>query len=542
MEKRPHIVIFNPDEMRTDSLSHMGNRAARTPNLDNFIKEDAVSFSNAFCQNPVCVPSRCSFMTGLYPHTNGHRTMSYLLHRGEDSLLKELKDNGYYVWMNDRNDLTAGDEEGWTEEQADEIFYAESKKRAPGPLVNKPKNDINAHGFYSHYHGQLGLDEDGLNYTADDQAVDAAITRILNPVDDRPMCIFLGLFYPHVPYNVEEPYFSSIDRKQLPPRIKIEDTKNKSKMLYKLNEYSHMSEYSEEEWDELRATYLGMVSKVDHQFKKLCDALKKAGIYDDTAIFFFSDHGDYAGDYSNVEKAQNSFEDCLVKVPFLIKPPKGYEVDPGISTSLVELVDFYATAIDMAKIKPSHTHFGKSLVEVIASRDKEVRDFVLSEGGREKGEIHCDEFHAQGPSGPAINNDYYPKMLAEKDDEAHDKGIMIRDHRYKYVSRSATKDEFYDLEKDPNELINEIDNPIYKDEIQAKQLQCLKYLQHTSDIVPFKYDARFTKRMMWAKVSGMVHEDDKEEVLALIDKGIAFGALISHCVVLMMKRRQGAKK
>ena len=88
------IVIFNPDEMRVDSMSHMGNRAARTPNLDKFAREEAVSFSNAFCQNPVCVPSRCSFMTGLYPHTNGHRTMSYLLHRGEDSLLKELKDSG----------------------------------------------------------------------------------------------------------------------------------------------------------------------------------------------------------------------------------------------------------------------------------------------------------------------------------------------------------------------------------------------------------------------------------------------------------------
>ena len=69
MKKRPTIIIFNPDEMRADSLHHLGNEASHTPNLDDIIKNDAVSFSNAFCQNPVCVPSRCSFMTGLYPHT-----------------------------------------------------------------------------------------------------------------------------------------------------------------------------------------------------------------------------------------------------------------------------------------------------------------------------------------------------------------------------------------------------------------------------------------------------------------------------------------
>lgn len=108
MTKRPHIIIFNPDEMRADTLAHLGNPAAITPNLDRFAREDGVSFSRAYCQNPVCVPSRCSFFTGLYPHVNGHRTMSYLLRPGETSLLKELRDGGYYVWMNDRNDLTAG--------------------------------------------------------------------------------------------------------------------------------------------------------------------------------------------------------------------------------------------------------------------------------------------------------------------------------------------------------------------------------------------------------------------------------------------------
>ena len=88
MNGKPHIIIFNPDEMRADSLGHLGNPAARTPFLDRFAREEAVSFSRAFCQNPVCVPSRCSFFTGLYPHVNGHRTMTHLLHPGETTLFK----------------------------------------------------------------------------------------------------------------------------------------------------------------------------------------------------------------------------------------------------------------------------------------------------------------------------------------------------------------------------------------------------------------------------------------------------------------------
>lgn len=152
MKKKPHIIIINPDEMRGDAMGHTGNGAAITPHLDLFAREEAVSFSNAFCQNPVCVPSRCSFFTGLYPHVHGHRTMSYLLHEEEDSLLRELKNNGYYVWMNDRNDLVAGQTEGLIESHINEIFYGGKTKPAPGP-VNHLRGELGDKNYYSHYEG-----------------------------------------------------------------------------------------------------------------------------------------------------------------------------------------------------------------------------------------------------------------------------------------------------------------------------------------------------------------------------------------------------
>lgn len=137
---RPNIVIINPDQMRADALAHLGNPASKTPYLDKLSAKEGVSFRNAFCQNPVCVPSRCSFFTGLYPHVNGHRTMYHELHSHETSLLKELKDAGYYVWMNARNDFLAGQEDGIFDKHATETFYGGDIPLAAGPKKKYERN------------------------------------------------------------------------------------------------------------------------------------------------------------------------------------------------------------------------------------------------------------------------------------------------------------------------------------------------------------------------------------------------------------------
>ncbi len=527
MSKRPNIIIFNPDEMRADTLAHLGNPAAITPNLDRFAHTEAVSFSNAYCQNPVCVPSRCSFFSGLYPHVNGHRTMSYLLHENEDSLLRELKDSGYYVWMNDRNDLVAGQIPGLLETHADEIFYGGQAPSAPGPVENL-RGSLGDKNFYSHYEGKLGLDAAGKNYSRDDEAIDAAIERLRNPVDDRPICIFLGLMFPHVPYGVEDPYFSSINRSLLPPRIKADECRNKSKIMSDIRGYQNMGEYTEADWNELRAVYLGMCMKVDEQFGRLIRAMKDMDIYEDSAVFFLSDHGDFAGDYDLTEKAQNTFEDCLTKVPFLVKPPSGIPLDPGICSSLVELVDFYATALDIAGLVSSHTHFGKSLVPVLSDRRLPNREYVFCEGGRLPEETHCDEYHESGPQGLNPRVVYWPKNKAQTDPVAHAKGIMIRDHNYKYISRTLGSDEFYDLTEDPFEKENRIEEERYLPQIYRMKDAMLKWLEGTADIVPYKLDSRFTPEMIYAKAKAYAAPEDYPVLWEKIQSGTPFIEIMQY--------------
>lgn len=503
---KPNIIIFNPDQMRADVLAHLGNPASITPNLDLFAEKEAVSFSNAFCQNPVCVPSRCSFFTGLYPHVHGHRTMNYMLRSEESSLLQELKKAGYYVWMNKRNDFLPAQNPEQIKQHCDVFFQGFEGKLNPGTENENPRGEPGSKNYYSFYNGRLMLDENGKNCNQDEEDVNKAIDLIKNRPTEQPLCIFLGLFYPHVPYQIEEPYFSAINPNSLSARIpKPLDIENRPKMMLKLHEHLNLENLSDQEWDRIRTCYLGMSMKIDVLFGRLCDALKEAGIYDDTDIYFFSDHGDFTGDYDLVCKAQNLMQDCLTNVPLLIKPHRGVQIDPGISESMTELVDFYATAIDLAGIESDHNHFGRSLRPVLADRLTSHREFVTCEGGRTREEIEqCSE---TGGVEPARNNLFWPRMTAQLDNIAHTKATMIRTNNYKYIKRLYESDEFYDLRIDSSELKNEINNPTYEAEIVSLKLQLLNWYQATCDIVPKKMDSSITTEMILQRVRNQLSPD-----------------------------------
>lgn len=524
--KRPNIVIINPDQMRADALGHLGNPASYTPYLDAFAKTEGVSFSNAYCQNTVCVPSRCSFFTGLYPHVNGHRTMNYMLRGQESSLLKELKDSGYYVWMNPRNDFLAAQEEGIFERHASEIFYGGDVFPAPG-VKEKFRQQPDSKSFYSFYRGELETDGRGENKTIDDESVDKAVEVIQNYCGNTPFCLFLGLQYPHPPYQIEEPYFSYIHKNDLLPRRKINEGQMEGKpyILKRLRKEQHMEHWTEDDWNNLRSCYLGMCMKVDDYFKKICEALKSRNLYDDTAIFFFSDHGDYTGDYGIVEKTQNTFEDCLTRVPLLIKPPKGTLIQPGISESLVELVDFYATVVELCGLSPAHSHYGKSLLPVLENPTVKIRSSVFCEGGRLRGEVHCNETNGVEPS---PFNPYYPRLKIQQDDVAHTKATMIRSEKYKYIRRLYEKDEFYDLIKDPMELDNCINDPVYQEIIGQMRMEMLEWYQSTCDIVPYDQDERFNYDIVWNRVKLLCPEEMRENIQERIRKGAPMFALVEE--------------
>ena len=487
-ENRPNIVIFNPDHYRGEALGHLGNPCVQTPNLDRLCETEGVSFRNAFCQNPVCTPSRCCFMTGWYPHVRGHRTMFHMLRKDEPDLLSRLKAEGYFVWWGGKNDLVPA-QHGYDK-------YCDVKFSPAGHLERLPdgwRAGPSGTAFYSFFHGRLEKgDSEDVYYDSDWANVLGAIEQIRNLPDDRPFCLYLPLSYPHPPFAVEEPFFSMIDRSKVPPRIPTpEDWSGKASMLKGIYARTGMQEWTEEEWNELRAVHYGMCSRIDHQLGLIIDSLRKAGTYDDTALFFFSDHAMYAGDYGLVDINQNTFEDSLTRVPFVVKPPLGVPIDPGVSDSLVELTDFVATVEDLVKLTPSHSHFGRTLLPVLADRLAQHRDAVFCEGGRLHGERHCMELESvAGHQDP--QNLYYPRLSWQgQEGPEHTKAAMCRTRGFKYIWRLYESDELYDLDRDPWELHNAIGEPEYQATISHLKERMLAWCLTTSDVVPFDADRRW---------------------------------------------------
>ncbi len=419
--------------------------------------------------------------------------MSYMLQPDEPMLLRTLKENGYHVWWGGKNDVVPG-ENGYdaycdVRYQAPASELAKSTARPENPDWRGEKGGDN---YFSFLLGRLvGGDALRDETTSGDWAVvRGAIDMIRNYDGDRPLCLFLALGFPHPPYAAEEPWFSMIDRNRVAPPAPVPENREIEPALYgEMREALGMQNWTPERWTELRATYLASCAQVDHQYGMLMEALRDAGRYDDTAVFCFADHGDFTGDYGVVQKADNVFPEAMVRVPLVIKPPAGTPVRPRVTDALVELIDVPATIEALTGIEPRHTHFGRSLLPVLAGETDEHRDAVFAEGGRLYGEESCKGLELVDE--PFDENLYWPSLrLYRSERPSIGKATMIRTRRYKYVRRLFEEDEFYDLERDPYETNNRILDPAYRDIMIELGERMLTWYMETADSVPLKVNAR----------------------------------------------------
>jgi arylsulfatase A-like enzyme len=345
--------------------------------------------------------------------------------------------------------------------------------------------------YYAFFRGKTELTGGEEVFWDSDQAMVAgAVDLIREAPDGRPLCVYLPLVFPHLPYCVEEPWFSAIDRGKVPARIPTPEAGcGKPSIEEGLRRNYNMSTWNEDRWRELKAVYYGMCARIDHQVGMVVDAIKQKGMWEDTLFTFFSDHGEYAGDYGLIDINQNTFEDSLTNVPLVIKPPKGTPAKPGVRGQLVELLDIVATVEEFTGLSVSQDHFSRSLVPLLADENAPGRDAVFCEGGRRHGEFQAMELEV----GPALRPDghYYPRLqLQRSNGPEHTKAVMLRTETFKYVRRLYEPDELYDLEKDPQELRSVIDDPAYAETLTALRDRMLTFFLETGDVVPRELDRR----------------------------------------------------
>ena len=471
--KRPNIILLLADELRADAVHCIDGQPIQTPNMDR-LAERGVVFSNHFAVHSVCSPSRMSFMTGWYPHTRGHRTLTYLLRPNEPNLLKYLKSSGYYVQWNGKNDLLA------------QASFADSVTRqcantAPSPIWPANPWPVDHRFFKSFYFGPRGEAGQSPYQDLDWVWVQEAIKFLQSP-PTQPFTLYLPLIFPHPPYSVEEPYFSMYNRDSIrqPLPAQLDDKPHFMRELHRLYGIDRLDEA---DLREIVATYWGMVTRLDDLVGQLMGALQASPLSDNTVVILTSDHGDYVGDYGLTEKWWTGFQECLMRVPLIA-------VLPGVTggrrvEALTENIDVFPTLMALAGVEAHHTHFGRSLLPLILGETKEHRAVVFAEGGQAPGEQHTLE--TLWPE----DTIYYEKTRLQNDDPSTvAKAAMIRTNRWKYVARLAGKEELYDLQADAEELVNLIDEAKYAGIVADLREQQLQWFMATGDDVPFDKDRR----------------------------------------------------
>ena len=481
---RPNIVIFNPDSYRGDVVGHLGNPGACTPNLDALVNRGAVSYANAFAQNPVCTPSRCSFMTGWYPHVHGHRSMKNMLKPHEPNLLSVLRREGYHVWWGGKNDLVA------VTTKEDYLRYCDTKYTPPGARGSQTLDGITQDDprWDVYYRGiRRGEGEDWPHLGRDGGMVRGAVDFIRQADGEQPFCIFLPLGNPHPAYQVEEVFYHLIDPDRLPPRLPPPERDLPA--LDRLREAYGADQVSEDEWREIKRVYYAMCTKVDDLFGRVVAALEGRGLYDDTLIVFLSDHGDFAGDYSLPEKTHFSLQDSLLRSPLLIKPPASLGAVGGVRSHLTELVDLCPTLYDLLDIEPGYDYQGLSLRASLCGEDREIRDCIFAEVGSradEEGFINQDvESFPEGSFYKLQSQASWPAQRAGA------YAITCRSQEYKYVRRGYIDyHELYDLAADPGELNNLNGQPAMAEVEAQMATRLLDHFMRTGDVLPHEVDSR----------------------------------------------------
>ena len=471
-----NILFIMFDQLRWDYLSCAGHPHLHTPNIDALAAE-GVRFTRAYCQSPVCGASRMSFYTGRYCHSHGATWNRVPLKVGEHTLGDHLRDNGMECWLVGKTHMKA-DTEGMarlgipadsiigvrTEQCGFDVYERDDGMRPEGPEGfyddggAATYNDwLRARGYPGdnpwHDFANSARDADGnvlSGWLLENARKPAAIKEedsetpymtnraieFMDQAGETPWCLHLSYIKPHWPYIAPAPYNDMYGPEHVIPVNRSADELVDMHPVYAnyVNNRVGQSFSRDEVLEHTIPSYMGLIKQCDDQMGRLFDYLKSSGLWDNTMIVLTSDHGDYLGDHWMGEK--DLFHDCSAKIPLIIRDPsdqadatRGSECD-----ALVESIDLAPTFLDVigAEARP-HILEGASLLPFLhGSTPAKWRDYVISEND-----------YGISPGNAA---------LAEQVDDPRQ--YMVANTRWKYIYAEGFRPMLFDLENDPNELID----------------------------------------------------------------------------------------
>jgi arylsulfatase len=435
----PNILWFCADQQRYDTIHSLNNPHIRTPNIDRLVAE-GIAFTHAFCQSPICTPSRASFLTGRYPSSvhntrNGNERWS----EAAPLVTKLLRDGaGYDCGLVGKLHLTgtAGREEPRPADDGYRVFHWSHDPEDRYPSGHAYADWLAAQG--------LSLKEMRKNPAAipphlhqttwcTDRAID-----FLREEREGPWLMSVNVFDPHAPFDPPQEYLDRYDPASMPPPLFRES--DLVEQLRNPGDFQNPARRPETfDAQQIIAAYYAMIELIDDNLGRLLDALAESGQREDTIVIFTSDHGEMLGDHGLLLKGCRFF-DGLVRVPLVMSWPGHF---PGgvVSDALVELTDLAPTLLDAAGLPIPEEMAGRSLLPLLLgdTPPDSHREFVRCE--------YYQALNATAPGRTGWTGSY---------------ATMLRNHQYKLVVyHGEPYGELYDLAADPGEFDNRWDDPAY---------------------------------------------------------------------------------
>ncbi|MFZ8764965.1 sulfatase-like hydrolase/transferase [Enterococcus diestrammenae] len=466
MTNKPNILFILTDQQRKDTLSTYGNLPVSTPNLDE-LAESSLNFDNAYAVCPICTPARASMQTGLYPMHHGMLTNSYnygtMVQELPDTpevLSRQLQTAGYQIGYTGKWHLGTGADavrnDDYLQKYMGNIHFAELEMNARSvpTTLGYQGDDFPGHGFGGYIYDELKAYVSSLgketkieniisgNYTSHQageitSGLDTTIEHFLVErtkkwlldfkKQDEPWYFQLNFWGPHEPYYAPTEFLNHYrDMDILPWENYAGDSDNKPRI-------HDVKRANNTEWEEfvpyIRHYYANM-SHIDYQIGRLIQFLKDNDLYDNTLIIFSSDHGESLGIHNGLcDKAIFMYEE-ITSIPLLIKMP--HETESHRISEFVQTCDLYSTILNAAGLAEEEVaRDGRSLLPLADFKNTEMKAMKWRE---------CVVTECSG-----IGSVLFSQRA-------------LRWKNWKYVFNAGDIDELYDLDRDPGELHNLIDD------------------------------------------------------------------------------------
>ena len=477
---RPNILWLCSDQQRFDTLGVYGNSFVQTPNLDGLAAE-GVLFEHAYCQNPVCTPSRASFLTGRYPRTCRTRQNGQSIPPDEQLVTKLLHDAGYVCGLAGKLHISACYPEvcTGTERRIDDGYDEFHWSHHPGALW--PTNE------YFHWLREKGAELTVKKFEGEEYVetsvpeeihqttwcAQKAVNFIEASADfEHPWLFSVNFYDPHHPFDPPREYLERyLDRLDEVPLPNYTPGELDNKPPFQERD-SHGAYCSGDAFDRdhindrthrlIRAAYWAMCDLLDHQVGRILEALDRTGQRDNTIVIYSSDHGEMLGDHGIYLKGPYLY-DPAVRVPLIVSMPSAITKNIR-SEALVELVDIAPTLMAAAGLDIHPGMQGRSLWPLLTGR---------ADPAHHRDDIYCESYNS---------------VVRHRQPKAYTTMVRTAAHKLSAV-HGLDCGELYDLQADPAETHNLWNSPAHADIKTAMLKRLCDRMAFTIDPLPARTGA-----------------------------------------------------